>query len=202
MPLLPHLRLPIWKYAHSTWSVCLPVKPDPVPVLQIWADSALFVHLRSYSNRILLRINRLLHVNKEGRNQVFAERRHVSDSSGPRTALLMLSLSSPERVFCFSDSFLVKWKPINSERVLNWNQKAGLKCILLEIGKPIYLLHISAFLLKYCLYLAATQDGIKTSSSSQIPACLNFHTRLNDFLSCYYTPWVPAVQVVLCINHL
>lgn len=199
MPLLPCLRLPIWNYTRLTWSVCLPVKLDPVPVLQIWT---LFAHLWSYCNRSLLRINRLLHVNR-GRGLTYSlNAEPVSDSSGPWTTLLMLSLSSPERVFCFSDSFLVTWKPINSQRVLNWNQKAGLKCILLEIGKPIYLLHISAFLLKYCLYLAATQDGIKTSSSSQIPACLNFHTRLNDFLSCYYTPWVPAVQVVLCINHL
>lgn len=133
---------------------------------------------------------------------VFAQCQHVSVSLGLPTALLMLSLSSPERVFCFPDSFLVKWKPINSQRVLNWNGEASLKCILLEIGKPIYLLHISAFLLKCCLYLAGTQDGIKTSSSSKIPARLNLHTRLNDFLSCYYTPWVPAVQVALCINHL
>lgn len=59
-----------------------------------------------------------------------AECQHVSVSLGLRTALLTLSLSSPERVFCFSDSFLVKWKPINSQRVLNWNGEASLKMYL------------------------------------------------------------------------
>lgn len=190
-----HFFVALGCLCEMTWNVCLPVKPDLAPVLRIQADSALFANLQSYSNRSLLRFNRQPHVNKGGGNR-FCWR--VSDSSGPQTALLMLSLCSPERVFCFSDSFLVKWKPINSQRLLNWNQKPS----LLEIGKPIYLLHISAFLLKSCLSLAAAQDGIKTCSSSQIPACLNLHTGLNDFLSCYYTPWVPALQVVLCIDYL